>query len=79
MGIKLLVLAACFVPSDAGPVAVEPGDTVDVSKDEASSLARMGRALYISREDDPTKGTLTATADDKARVAKKPAAKGAAA
>jgi hypothetical protein len=51
---------------------------VDVSKDDAATLTRIGRALYVSKAEDPTKGLLTASDSDIARwkkVAAKPAAK----
>lgn len=65
---KMLIIAACLVVNEGVASHAEIGDTVDLSKDDALSLARMGRVLYLEKGDDPTKGTLTAGADDKARV-----------
>lgn len=68
MGQKLLIMAACMIAGEliATPAAV--GDTVDVPKEEANYLTRSGRALYLDKTDDPTKGLNTATAEDKARA-----------
>jgi hypothetical protein len=71
---KLLILIACTIAGEEVSRHADVGDEVDVSKDEASTLTRMGRALYLEKTDDPTKGTLTATAEDKAKVKKMVAA-----
>jgi hypothetical protein len=68
MGIKLIITDACSIPTeDAGPQHTEPGTVVDVSKDDAATLTRIGRGLYISKADDPTKGLLTASDAEVAR------------
>lgn len=69
---KLLIAEACLVIAIGAEIAAhaDVGDIVDVSKDDASYLARAGRAFYVSRDDDPTRGGLTANEDDKARIAK---------
>jgi hypothetical protein len=68
MGIKLIITDPCSIPSeDAGPQHTEPGTVVDVSKDDAATLTRIGRGLYLKRDDDPTKGLLTASDNDVAR------------
>lgn len=73
---KLLIAEACLVilVGTENTVHADVGQTVDVSKDDALYLTRAGRALYLSRDDDPTKGTLTAQEDDKRRVSKTAAA-----
>jgi hypothetical protein len=69
---KLLITEACTIAGPEQSQHADVGDVVDVhSKDEALLLVRMGRARYLERNDDPTKGTLTATADDKAIVAQR--------
>lgn len=69
---KVLIAEACLVIALGQELArhADVGETVDVSKDDASLLARSGRGFYLSREDDPTKGTLTAQEEDKERIAK---------
>lgn len=69
---KVLIAEACLVVALGQELAAhaDVGETVDVSKDDALSLARMGRAFYVDKVDDPTKGQLTAQADDKDRIAK---------
>jgi len=68
MGIKLIITEPCSLPTeDAGPQHTDPGTVVDVSKDDAATLTRIGRGLYISKGDDPTKGLLTASDADVAR------------
>lgn len=71
---KLLILAACAIAGAELSAHADVGDVVDVSKDDASQLARMGRGLYLDKLDDPSKGLLTADADDKKRVAGQAAA-----
>jgi len=71
---KLLILIACTIAGAEVSSHADVGEEVDVSKDEAATLTRMGRALYLEKADDPTKGQLTATAEDKARVKKQVAA-----
>lgn len=65
MGIKILIAAACQIAGEQIASHADVNDTVDVPKDEALSLCRMGRAFFVSRDDDPTKGALTATAEEK--------------
>jgi hypothetical protein len=69
MGIKLIITEPCSLPTeDAGPQHTEPGTVVDVSKDDAATLTRIGRGLYLKQAtDDPTKGLLTASDNDVAR------------
>lgn len=63
---RILITQACTVTGETVARPVEINDVVDVPKDEAATLCRLGRALYVSRDDDATKGGLTATAEDKA-------------
>lgn len=66
MGIKLLIIAACTIAGAEVSTHADVADVVEVeSKDEAVTLARMGRALYLDKAQDPQKGALTATAEDK--------------
>lgn len=68
MGQRLLILAACMIAGEFIGTPAAVGDTVDVPKDEANYLTRAERAMYLDKADDPTKGLLTATAEDKARA-----------
>lgn len=69
---KLLIAEACLVVLLGAEITshADVGDTVDVSKDDANQLTRSGRAMFLEKADDPTKGQLTAGADDKDRIAK---------
>lgn len=70
MGVKIIIAEACAVPTEDGPQHLDVNETVDVDKDTARELAKLGRALYLDKFDDPSKGTYTATADDKAKLKK---------
>jgi hypothetical protein len=77
MGIKLIITEPCSIPADdSGPQHIDPGTVVDVSKEDAVTLTRIGRGMYVSKADDPTKGLLTASDTELARWKKvaKPAA-----
>lgn len=54
---KLLMIAAALVNfgDDAGAVAKEQSDIIDVTKQTAEKLVVAERALYVSKADDPTK------------------------
>jgi hypothetical protein len=69
---KLLIAEACLVilVGTETTVHADVGQTVDVSKDDANYLTRAGRAFYTSRDDDPTKGKLTANDEDRKRITK---------
>lgn len=62
---KLLIIESCLVKSangigehvNAGQVSPE------IDGDQAHSLVRFGRGLYVSKADDPTKGAMTASAE----------------
>ena len=71
---KLLIIEACTIAGVEVSEHADVGGEVDVHKDEAATLTRMGRALYLEKSDDPTKGSLTASAEDKANVKKRVAA-----
>lgn len=64
MGIKILIIVACQVLASEGTRHADVAETVDTTKDEATALVRAGRALYLERSDDPTKGAHTASKDD---------------
>lgn len=69
MGIKILILQACLIAGESIGTPVAVGETVEVSKDDASYLAKSGRGLYVDKTDDPSKGLMTATPEDKKRAA----------
>jgi hypothetical protein len=73
---KLLILEACAIATLGAEVSshADVGDVVDVPKDDAISLARMGRAMFLDKADDPTKGLLTATDVDRTQVKRRAAA-----
>lgn len=54
---KILIIETCLVNhgDDAGGIAHEAGETIDVNKDTAIELAKYGRSLYLNKADDPTK------------------------
>ena len=61
---KLIITQACQVAFGEGTTHADVADQIDATKDDAATLTRMGRAMYLDRTDDPTKGSLTATKDD---------------
>lgn len=64
---KILIIAATLVNygDDQGGVHEETGAVVDAPKDVAHKLVQAGRALYISKADDPAKdGRNTATKEE---------------
>lgn len=67
---KLLITAACLIAGETIAQHADVGDTVEVPKDDALSLCRQGRALYLDKSEDPTKGRLTADAEKKSEVKK---------
>jgi hypothetical protein len=61
---KIIILEATQVDygDDRGGQHAESGSIVDVVKDQARRLAEIGRALYTTKGDDPSKdGRYTAT------------------
>ena len=68
MAIKLLIAVACTITGAEVATHADVGDTVEVEKDEAAQLTRMGRAFYVDKNNDPTKGGLTATKEDADRI-----------
>ena len=54
---KILIIETCLVNhgDDAGGIAHEAGETIDVNKDTAIELAKYGRSLYLNKADDPSK------------------------
>lgn len=63
---KILIIETCLVNhgDDAGGVAHEAGETIDVNKDTAIELAKYGRSLYLNKADDPTKTKLYSASAD---------------
>jgi hypothetical protein len=55
---KLLITAACAVPSMDGPQHLEPNILVDVDTDMARALVHAGRGLYIDPKDDPSRAKV---------------------
>lgn len=68
---KMLVIAGCLINhgDDRGGVAHAQGEIVEVNKDTADTLAKMDRALYASREDDPTKAGIHTASPDMLKAA----------
>lgn len=60
---KILVIEGCVINhgDDRGGVVYSVGEAADVTKEAASALVRAGRALYVRREDDASKGGYTAS------------------
>lgn len=61
---KVLIIEATIVNfgDDRGGVHQDPADMPDVPKDAARVLTQNGRALYLDRRDDPSRGAMyTAT------------------
>lgn len=71
---KILIVVACAIAGEAFSSHADVGDVVDVPKDDAASLTRMGRAMYLDKSEDPTKGALTAGPEEKAAVKRAAAA-----
>lgn len=64
LGMKQLIIEPCLINygDDRGGVDQAAGDIVDVPKETAINLARLGRTLFVDRKDDPEKtGRYTAT------------------
>lgn len=69
MGIQVLIIEACTIAGAETSSHADVGQKVELdSKDEALFLARSGRALFLDKAQDPTKGSLTATKEDQDRV-----------
>jgi len=61
---RVLVIESCLINhrDDRGGVHAAAGEILNVAKDTAGELSRMGRVLYASRDDDPSKdGRFTAS------------------
>jgi hypothetical protein len=65
MGSKIIVLEACAIGLGTH---VEPGEKFEATREDAATLVRSGRAMYLDKADDPTKGLHTASADDVKRA-----------
>ena len=69
MPIVLIIAEACSIPSLEGAQHADVGQTVEVdTKEEALTLCRYGRAFYVDKAADPTKGLLTASKEDQDRL-----------
>lgn len=68
---KLLITEACQIAGESVSQHADVGTEVDLPKDEAILLARMRRAMFLDKADDPSKGAMTASAEDKATVKKR--------
>lgn len=55
---------------DRGGVDQAQGDIVDVNKDTAKKLVECGRALYMKKSDDPSKGGLNTATGEIIKAAK---------
>lgn len=80
MGTKIILTDDCQIPGD-GPTCAHGalGERHDLGKEDASAIVRCGRALYLGKSDDPTKGQYTAGADDLKRIEAQSKARAAAA
>jgi len=68
---KLFITRDCVVDYNDGKGGqhTEAGQEIDIDKDTASLLTGSANcALYANKEDDHTKGQLTATKEDRERV-----------
>jgi hypothetical protein len=69
MPIKLIIAEACSLATSEGAQHADVGQTVEVdTKEEALTLCRYGRAFFLDKTVDPTKGLLTATKEDQDRL-----------
>jgi hypothetical protein len=68
---KLLIIDSTLVNfgDDAGGQHVDAGETHDVPKDPARQLVAAGRALYVNRDDDPTRGALNTASEAQLKAA----------
>lgn len=62
---KILVIEGCVINhgDDRGGVVYSVGEAADVTKETATALVRAGRALYVHREDDASRGGFTASTE----------------
>jgi hypothetical protein len=58
---KLLILAACFVPSMDGPQFLDANTFAEMDEDTGRATVQAGKALYVDPKDDKTR-TKTFTA-----------------
>lgn len=73
---KVLIIEPTIVNfgDDRGGVHQDPADTPDVSKDAARVLTLSGRALYLDKRDDPSRGALYTASPEMTKAAQKMAA-----
>lgn len=69
---KILIIEACLVNfhDDLGGQHQDTGAVIDVDKDSARSLTAMGRALYVEKKDDPSKGAHYTASSEMLNAAK---------
>lgn len=62
---KQLVIEPCIVnyQDDRGGVHADMGDEISPNTEQALKLAQMHKAVYLSADDDPTKGRYTIRPD----------------
>lgn len=74
---KMLIIEPCIVNygDDHGGVAESAGAQIDVPKDIAASLVTAGRALYVKRDDDPSKAGVNTASAEMLKAAKSESAK----
>ena len=67
---KILIIETCLVNhgDDAGGIAREAGETIEVNKDTAIELAKYGRSLFLNKADDPTKSKQYSASADMVRA-----------
>ncbi len=68
---QILITAPCLVTfgDDRGGQHADEFEIVDVPNDVASTLVGVGRGLYVSRDDDPTRGKVSTATKDQLEAA----------
>ncbi len=68
---KVLIIAACLVNfgDDRGGQHIDHAEISDVPIDTARKLVSTGRALYIDKKDDPSKGGINTASTDMLKAA----------
>ena len=68
---KILIIDDTLVNfnDDRGGQHVSAGETHDAPKDQARQLVACGRALYVSRDDDPTRGSINTATPEQLKAA----------
>lgn len=73
---KILILDPCLINygDDRGGIHHDAGEMPDVPKATASEIVRMGRALYVSKSDDPDKAARSTASEAMVKAAQDMAA-----